>query len=64
MRLARPAVYEAVPFRTCVPADRIASSTARTFQPPPRLGPQWSTWIVIVATLFLIAVSTFYFYAR
>jgi len=27
---------------------------------PPQLGPQWSTWIIIVAILFLIAVFAFY----
>ena len=32
--------------------------------PPPRLGPQWSAWIVIVAVLFLVAVSAFYFFVR
>jgi hypothetical protein len=32
--------------------------------PPPRLGPQWSAWIVIVAILFLIAVLAFYFFVR
>jgi hypothetical protein len=26
---------------------------------PPQLGPQWSTWIVLVAVLFLIAVAAF-----
>jgi len=31
---------------------------------PPRLGPQWSVWIVIVAVLFLLAVFAFYYYAR
>jgi hypothetical protein len=31
---------------------------------PPQLSPQWSTWIVIVAILFLISVFAFYFYAR
>jgi hypothetical protein len=30
---------------------------------PPRLGPEWSTLIVIVAILFLLAVWAFYFYA-
>lgn len=28
----------------------------------PNLGPQWSTWIVIVAVLFLVVVFAFYFY--
>jgi hypothetical protein len=28
--------------------------------PPPRLGPQWSGWIVIVAILFLLAIVAFY----
>jgi hypothetical protein len=32
--------------------------------PPPRLGPPWSAWIVIVAVLFLIAVFAFYFLVR
>jgi hypothetical protein len=29
---------------------------------PPQLGPQWSTWIVIVAVMFLAAVFGFYYY--
>jgi hypothetical protein len=32
--------------------------------PPPRLGPEWSAGIVIVAVLFLLAVFGFYFYVR
>jgi len=32
--------------------------------PPPRLGPEWSTWIVIIAIMFFIAVFAFYFYVR
>ena len=31
--------------------------------PPPRLGPEWATWIVIVAVLFLMTVAVFYLYA-
>jgi hypothetical protein len=31
---------------------------------PPQLEPQWSTWIVIIAVLFLIAVFAFYFYVH
>jgi hypothetical protein len=32
--------------------------------PSPRLDPQWSSWILIVAVLFLVAVFLFYFYVR
>jgi hypothetical protein len=28
--------------------------------PPPRLGPEWSAWIIIIAVLFLAAVVVFY----
>jgi hypothetical protein len=31
--------------------------------PPPRLGLQWSMWVVIAATLLLIAVFAFSLYA-
>ena len=31
---------------------------------PPSLGPQWSTWIVIVAVVFLLAVLAFYLYVH
>jgi len=28
--------------------------------PPPRFGPEWATWIIIIAVLFLAAVVVFY----
>jgi hypothetical protein len=30
--------------------------------PSPRLGPEWSSWIVIVAILFFAVVFAFYFF--
>jgi len=33
------------------------------FRPaPPRVGPEWSVLIMVVAILFLLAVFAFYFY--
>ena len=31
---------------------------------PPRLSPDWSIWIMIVAVLFIVAVIMFYVYVR
>lgn len=30
--------------------------------PPPRLGPDWSSWVVIVAVLLLLGALALYFY--
>jgi hypothetical protein len=40
----------------------VVMSTYLPRSSPPRLGPQWSGWIVIVAVLFLLAVFAFYYY--
>jgi hypothetical protein len=31
---------------------------------PPQLGPDWSSWIMIVAVLFIVSVIMFYVYVR
>jgi uncharacterized protein YpmB len=39
---------------------------SQLFPPPsrPSVGPEWSTWIIIVAVLFLVCVVAFYYYVR
>jgi hypothetical protein len=60
-----PAPHVGTWFATCT-YEEFFMPQSFSFQAPqpPQLEPQWSTWIVIIAVLFLIAVFAFYFYVH
>jgi hypothetical protein len=59
--IAALSLQAALPLRPLL--GEVAMAQSYPSPPPPRLRPDWSSWIVIAAVLLMLVVFGLYFYA-